>query len=92
MKRLSLVGWLYLVRRSHEVLGDIGAFWGDLWGLLVGAALYSIGIPQGGKSMNVRDTILQNVRNNQATPRELPAVPAFRSAHRWTSRSGLSQL
>jgi len=30
--------------------------------------------------MNVRDAILQNVRNNQPTPRELPAVSAFRSA------------
>jgi len=29
--------------------------------------------------MNVRDTILQNVRNNQPSPRELPAVPAFHS-------------
>src|SRR5258708_8599501 len=38
-----------------------------------------IGIPQGDKPMNVRDTILQNVRNNQPTPRELSAVSAFRS-------------
>ena len=30
--------------------------------------------------MNVRDTILQNVRNNLPSPRELPAVPAFHSA------------
>jgi len=30
--------------------------------------------------MNARDTILQNVRNNQPSPRKLPAVPAFRSA------------
>jgi L-lactate dehydrogenase complex protein LldG len=30
--------------------------------------------------MSFRDTILQNVRNNQPSPRELPAVPKFHSA------------
>jgi L-lactate dehydrogenase complex protein LldG len=29
--------------------------------------------------MSFRDTILQNVRNNQPSPRELPVVPAFHS-------------
>ena len=29
--------------------------------------------------MNFRDTILQNVRNNQPAPRELPAIPKFHS-------------
>jgi L-lactate dehydrogenase complex protein LldG len=29
--------------------------------------------------MNLRDAILQNVRCNQPSPRELPAVPAFHS-------------
>ena len=29
--------------------------------------------------MNFRDTILQNVRNNQPSARELPAVPKFHS-------------
>src|SRR5258708_23373664 len=29
--------------------------------------------------MNIRDTILQNVRNNQPASRELPAIPKFHS-------------
>ncbi len=29
--------------------------------------------------MNSRDTILQNVRNNQLSSRELPSVPSFHS-------------
>ena len=33
----------------------------------------------GGKSMSFRDTILQNVRNNQPSSRELPAIPKFHS-------------
>ena len=30
--------------------------------------------------MSIRDTILQNVRNNQPAPRELPAIPKFHAA------------
>lgn len=29
--------------------------------------------------MSFRDTILENVRNNQPAPRELPAIPKFHS-------------